>query len=346
MIAKRKPFPALPAGICLVGLFFCLWVLFSGGEELCLTNGCTLFQETEIAGISLWHAGSALFVFLLLFCLARFVFMARLLALAALFIDTFLLGVMLFTAPCVNCLIVGILIALACLSLCRVEKNSARPALFWLWLLFFLFNAGSVVRDFSEPWHLLAGEEQAVHVYFSPSCQACRKLTAQAEKLSEARWYPVSENRRDLWVIHAMQERVESGVPLSRAVAEALAAVPEGAAFEASREYRYGLLRPKMLLLQFRLWKNRAHVLASGSERLPFVEFAGLPSAFLPPARQEQEKTREQIPVEKEESTSIPGLDMGVAGFCGGEEPCTEPEPAAPQGSLHDLLEEGGFYRP
>ncbi len=340
MMAKRMSFPVLPAGICLIGLFFCLWTLFSGGKELCLTNGCALFQDLEVSGVSLWHMGSALFALLLVLCLSRLLFLARILALTALLLDTLLLGVMLFTAPCVNCLIAGILIALAFLSLYRVGGTFARFVLFRIWILFFLFNLGGVIRDFSEPWPL-AGEGGAVSVYFSPSCQACRALTAQAESLGEARWYPVPENRRDLWLIRAMQERVESGAPLSRAVAEALASVPEGATFESSEAYRFGLLRPEMLILQFRLWKNQAHALASGSDRLPFVEFAGLPSALLP--RDGQEKGSRDFPAEKREKTNIPGLDLGVSGFCGGEEPCSEPAPAT---SLHDLLEQGGFYHP
>lgn len=340
MIAKKKTFPALSAGICLAGLLFCLWVLFSGGEALCLTNGCTLFQDLQIAGVSLWHLGAVLFALLLLCCLARLMPAARLLALAAVLADTVLLGIMLFTAPCVNCLLVGLLIALACLSLHR--STPRRPALLWLWLLLFLFSLGSVVHDLAEPWSPQAEGSASVHIYFSPSCQACRTLTAQAERLNQARWYPVPENRRDIWVIRTMLEKMNGGMPLAQAAAEALAAVPEGPAFDEAREYRLGLLRPELLLLQFRLWKNQAHVLASGSKRLPFLEFAGLPVALLP----REEHVSQALPKEHERTALPSGLDLDVAGFCGGEEPCADPAPARPQGGLHELLDESGLYRP
>jgi hypothetical protein len=70
-----------------------------------------------------------------------------------------------------------------------------------------------------------------------------------------------------------------------------------------------------MLLLQFRLWKNRAHVLAAGSDRLPFVEFKGLPS-FLNGEKKSVPPTPERG---ANSPAEVPGIDLGVAGFCGGE---------------------------
>ena len=81
-------------------------------------------------------------------------------------------------------------------------------------------------------------------------------------------------------------------------------------------EYRFSLLKPDMLLLQLRLWKNRAHVLSAGSDRLPLVEFRGLP-AFL--------READRVPPSPSTDTTpsghaeVPGIDLGVAGFCGGE---------------------------
>ena len=108
------------------------------------------------------------------------------------------------------------------------------------------------------------------------------------------------------------------GLPLREAIAKAHDSLPslaDAPDIMALPEYRFGLLKPGMLLLQFRLWKNRAHVLAAGSDRLPFVEFKGLPS-FLrheaPPSSSAPDSTLTPA--------DIPGIDLGVAGFCGGKD--------------------------
>jgi hypothetical protein len=80
----RRPFPVVPAVVSLAGLLFCLWVHLTGGESLCLTDGCTLFQDFRLAGFSLWQGGLVLFSLLLVLCLLRFVPFARLCASAAL----------------------------------------------------------------------------------------------------------------------------------------------------------------------------------------------------------------------------------------------------------------------
>jgi hypothetical protein len=78
-----------------------------------------------------------------------------------------------------------------------------------------------------------------------------------------------------------------------------------------------------MLLLQFRLWKNHAAALASGSDRLPLVQFMGVPRFMRetpPPATQEHSHAPFPAPSYDASPTGIPGiLDFGVAGFCGGE---------------------------
>ena len=329
MLKSTRPFPLAASAISVAGLLFCLWVLFTGGHALCLTDGCTLFQDFRLAGISLWQAGAVLFTALIvlsLFRLSRAAYCLSALALAA---DAVLLCIMLFTAPCVNCLIVGTLIALSFLAFRSavppVRKERSTLALVWLVLL--IVDLGGVLRDLADPWSPRAQENQSsVQVYFSPSCRACQTLLANADKLQDACWYPVPENTRDIWVIAVMAEKMAQGMPVNRAAEEAGRAVPEQNAFDEDPGYRLGLLRPDMLMLQFRLWRNHAHVLAAGSDRLPFVEFKGLPSFLTegpaPQARPEDDAARRNEPAN--DDTIISGL--GVAGFCDGtdDSPCEE----------------------
>jgi hypothetical protein len=117
-----------------------------------------------------------------------------------------------------------------------------------------------------------------------------------------------------------MAKRIGEGQNLPEAIASAHKDIPdltEAPDLMTLPEYRFGLLKPDMLLLQFRLWKNRSHVLAAGSDRLPFVEFRGLPAFF----RGEERLSAQQMPeAVHPERSEIPGIDLGVAGFCGGGE--------------------------
>ncbi|MBR3880681.1 MAG: hypothetical protein IKJ34_03690 [Mailhella sp.] len=99
MPSYNRCFPIFPALVSLSGLLFCLWVMLSGGEALCLTDGCSLFQDFRLAGISLWQGGVVLFGLLLLTAVLRFSRLGLVLAGLALVADALLLGVMLFTAP-------------------------------------------------------------------------------------------------------------------------------------------------------------------------------------------------------------------------------------------------------
>ncbi|MGN1038326.1 MAG: hypothetical protein ACI4P0_02905, partial [Mailhella sp.] len=65
MLRNTRSLPWPAAILSLAGLLFCLWVFMTGGQALCLTDGCTLFQDFSLAGISLWQAGAFLFSCLL-----------------------------------------------------------------------------------------------------------------------------------------------------------------------------------------------------------------------------------------------------------------------------------------
>ena len=129
----------------------------------------------------------------------------------------------------------------------------------------------------------------------------------------------MAEDSRDIWLIRAMAERIAKGQPLNEAIAGAHKDIPglaDAPDLMALPEYRFGLLKPDMLLLQLRLWKNRAHVLSADSDRLPFVEFRGLPSFLREADRIPPSPIADTAP---SGHTELPGIDLGVAGFCGGE---------------------------
>jgi len=349
MPSHRRHFPMFPALVSLSGLLFCLWVMLSGGDALCLTNGCSLFQDFRLAGVSLWQVGVVLFALLLLSAILRAPRVGLILAGIALAADAILLAVMLFTAPCVNCLITGLFIVSAYLAFHRglmPRRQTYRSPLLILWALLFLFDVGGVIRESAEPWTPVSNSGQpAVSIFFSPGCRACQSLTEQAERFIDARWIPVAEDERDIWLIHAMCESLAQGLPLQEAIRKAHTTVPGPADFNSAPGYRLGLLKPNMLLLQFRLWKNHAAALASGSDRLPLVQFMGLPSFLRGDAHSShtgQQAPPSPPPLSEDRSTTplsgIPEIDaLGVAGFCGGQgSPSTCVDAAPSSGDLID----------
>ena len=345
-ILPKRELPMLPASLSAAGIAFCSWVLMTGGEALCVTEGCSIFQDFRIAGHSLWDAGLAFFTLLLLLCMLRLAPLAKAAAALALAADCVLLGVMLFTAPCLNCLAVGLLAALCYLALRHACARGRAPGvslLAALWTVLFLFNVSGILRGAAEPWSPAAQDGQpSVRVWFSPSCPACLRLVRQHGAMPGAAWYPVAENEDDLRVIKSMADFLAHGMPLPDAVGKARAEAKAQAVSPAPR--RFDLLRPDMLLLQFRLWVNRAHVLSAGSGRLPFVEFLGTPS-FLQekpaptgthddgrqlPGRGSAAADENDAPLsfppgqEKhgQPPRDIPGIpELGVAGYCDGSDP-------------------------
>ena len=336
MLKSTRPFSPAAAAASLAGLLFCLWVFFTGGKALCLTDGCALFQDFRLAGVSLWQAGIVLFSVLLALALLRFSRAAYLLAALALAADAVLLCVMVFTSHCLTCLLVGALIALNYLILRadNLPPRRERSTLAAVWLVLLVIDLGGVARDLADPWSPLPAPEQgsSVQVYFSPSCRACQTLIANSDRLADAAWYPVPEDARDVLIIADMADRLEKGESLEQAVQNARRNAPDPAAFEQSVASRLSLLKPSMLLLQFRLWRNHAHVLAAGSDRLPFVEFKGLPAFLAEEPTPEEPQERAPAAPPSDALPDIPGL--GVAGFCGGgdDAPCEEP-PSPPSSS-------------
>lgn len=350
-MASQQRFLPLPFFLALAGILFSLWNIGGGASALCVTEGCALFKDYTLAGISLWWAGVAGFSLLLLLAIPGLSTAGMVCAGLGVALDCLLLLVMLFTAPCFNCLIIGLLLTLTFIAWRAAARRDQRrrgdgavSPLLAVWTLLFVVDAGCLVHGSLGPWPLAgpAGGRAAVRVYFSPSCAACVQLVRAYDetRAGAAAWYPVAENERDLLIIADMKQRLagegreDGGAGLASALDAALAAAPVRASSLA-------LARPGALLLQFRLWRNAAHVLDAGSDRLPFVEFHGAPAALQapPPAA----STEAASSVSPSATPSLPFLD--VTGFCGGGEPCPDPsvEPAGGDAapSLDSLMHGG-----
>ncbi|MBO4295626.1 MAG: hypothetical protein J5863_02585 [Desulfovibrio sp.] len=275
---KRSPSPVYGALVLSVAaLAFCVWVKTGNSFDICFTEGCTLYADASFAGISLWWFGALAFGLLALLALLRHAGLGHLLAGLCVAADICLLALMAFTAPCFNCLVAAGFFLAVYLSFRRAcqpaqtisSRGQGRSLLALLWTLFFLFNAGAVLKSFAGVWAVNENLEHAkVHFYFSPSCPSCRKgVEALAGKVDVA-FLPVAESSRDLARIRIMARELHSGSNILEALAKSEAASEPGLLDYLDRD---------MLAVKFRVLRNQAHVFHAGSQVVPFVEYQGLP---------------------------------------------------------------------
>jgi hypothetical protein len=287
---EARSFLPAPFAFALCGVAFCVWNVQSGDSIPCLTAGCTLFRNFTVAGVSLWWSGVAGFAILGLCALSGRLGLGTFCAALGLTLDCLLLLVMLGTSSCLPCLFAGLLLALTYLCFLvasharQVQQRTSTGPLFSIllvaWACLFVANFGGMARENAEPWAMQAPadpQELVARAYFSPSCPACRQLVRELppDQAAKLAWHPVAETDNDLRIIAAMLERLRQGDAMPQALAAAL---------EAPLAGQWAILRSDMLLLQFRLWRNQAHVMEH-SEILPLIEFSGVPAFMFQPRR-------------------------------------------------------------
>lgn len=324
----------IPFVIALLAVAFCIWSALGNDVNFCVTTGCTLYQDFTVAGISLWWFGAAAFTLLAACALMGQAVAGRWLASFFVFCDAALLLLMVLTAPCISCLVAGALFALCYLFFRRYGAVSSRPnqkmplkhsPLLWVWLAFFIINLGQVARSQLDVWAILnESDDPRVRMFFSPSCKYCIEGIKALSGNVDVAFYPVAETESDVFALVRMSQLLEQGSSMSEAIAETRETEPEG--FFAS-------LRPDILLLRFRLLRNKAHIFASGSQGVPFFEYRGLPPDIQARMANDQKRrsSRELTPKyqgfgSQSADHRLP-LELQDGTQCGGRVPCPPANP-------------------
>lgn len=297
----------------LLGLAWCGYILFPSSNPVpCATSGCVLFRDGFISGVSLWWVGGLHFFLLALVCLRGNRSLARFMALAALFLDSLLLVVMLFTAPCFDCLVAAVFLGLTYYCLCYggdgwFVTQQAPSLLLPVWFGLFLGNALLTANE-QIPLHTLGNARSTdVRIFFSPSCEACRSAILMSG--NAAALYPVEEQSGDLDSILRLRSLLKSNVPMREALARSLRPdepVPHLPFYER-------------LFLSAQLMRNKAVILRQGFRALPVIQINGMPVDRTPP-----EKIREP--------GSRPGEGRGNAPNDSAPHPAPPPGDSAPAG--------------
>ncbi len=314
----------LPLLVTFLGVLFSAWNVFDEASVPCLTT-CTVFQGFTIGGYSMWWGAMLAFAALMLVAFLGYTALGYILAGIGLVLDIGLLGIMLFIAPCSSCLVIALLLVCSFLSFRRefVYQKALKgqrfsyPWLVLVWFVLFTINTGMIAQSYVHPWAIIAPENARIHVYFSPSCSACQELLrgVSPEDAAQIAWYPVAETPQDMAAIKAMQTQIElANTPIQQAFELALTE-PGISPLQA--------LQPQLLLLQFKLWRNQAHVLEAGKGIMPFIEFHGTPNALLAPQNDTPAMDSYSTPPPNTYSPSSDSqfdsdlpLDLSLGGFC------------------------------
>lgn len=278
MIFSPQRLPVSWTSICiaLIGAAYCaLQIAPLPVSVPCPGNGCSLFQDFTIYGISLWWVGVAYFSGMVLLCLRRAHGLAYPVAGAALIADAALLAIMLATASCVTCLGAAFFIALLFFALRKhvYGKTSPGPSvILFLWGGLFVAALSFAVTENLGPWRLAGAENTERRVYFAPSCPACRDaITVFA---GSAAFIPVAEKASDHAAIYGMQKALAEGKTLG----QALDAVMQAKMNDTLAEPPF----PESLVLQIKLARNKAEVLRLGFGQLPLIMINGMPQTLRP----------------------------------------------------------------
>jgi len=311
--------------IAVLAAAFCIWSAFGNEVNLCVTSGCALFQDTSVAGISLWWAGGVTFTALAAAALMGAAQLGVVLAGLALLGDICLLLLMAVTAPCVSCLIVACFFAMIYTGFRQAAHHSrsslpgdkpGRSLLLILWGVLFIVNTGTALRTQADVWAITDnGNEASVRMFFSPSCPSCQEGITLLSGHVDVAFYPLAESEGDIYKVARMQRLMDNGSSLADALAKAQ---------DVTAPSPMAATAPDMLLLRLRMLRNKAHVFMAGSQTVPFFEYHGLPSMLKKSAKQPAGQAMlpaAQTPPSTTGSTDLP-LDPQVAGQCSGTTPC------------------------
>lgn len=323
----NRPHEILLGPLCLAVLAaaFCVWSASGNEVNICITAGCTLFQDTTVAGVSLWWLGSGMFALLALLALTGAAGLGLIAAGFALLGDIGLLLLMSMTAPCVSCLLVAVFFALLFSGFRQAARRQSgsnakptRSALLMLWGLLFIVNVGAALRAQAEVWAITDNSAEAtVRMFYSPSCPSCKEGIAALSGHVDVAFYPLAESEADIYKVARMKGLLDSGASMTEALA---------AAQDVTAPTGMSAISPDMLLLRLRMLRNKAHVFMAGAQTVPFFEYHGLPSMLVKQNKPAQVGQNAPVPPQASppsaaNSAELP-LDPQISGQCSGTTPC------------------------
>ncbi len=268
--SKSSRIPAVLVG--LFGAGFCIAAALGAADPFCVTEGCALYAEYTFLGFKLWWWGAAAFGATTLAALVGPRWGALGLASLCLLLDCGLLAWMAFSAPCFNCLVAGLLFLLlffGCLKAAGAQGAAGR-ALVILWLFVFSPNFFGAAIGEIRPWPVYGPPEATVKLFFSPSCEACKRVIFHFLPHDEGGLglYPVLINIGDLRRMVVMEDSLATGRDIGQAILDARNETLVNNATQAGWLSHPGL--------SWRLLKNKIAFVRMGGKGVPLIQMTGI----------------------------------------------------------------------
>ncbi len=260
----------------LLGTGYCVAAALGAVDAICVTDGCALQENLTIAGLSLWWWGAGGFALVSLAALAGMADLAFAMACIGVVIETFFLGWMALSAPCVSCMGAAVLMLFALLALMPASAIGRRfvLVLFVIWMAVFSPNIFGVARDMTKPWPIHGDANARVKVIFSPTCNPCLETIDEFLRRGVPRtaFLPVAKTAKELALVQLMLDEMEAGKTFAQAFAAMRRAdnPPEPARFMDG----FGL--------RMKLYRNKLALFKAGYSKVPLVLVSGNPSWYFP----------------------------------------------------------------
>jgi hypothetical protein len=249
----------------LIGLFVCIVLANDMIPDFCSTNGCMITKKFSIAGINLYWVGALFFAT----CFSLSVFkkfnMLGNLALTAIVVDSILLLVLLVLLPCTSCLLVGALIfgISTVLYFQKIITSNKIKTISSIWIILFAINIVFVGKSFVQPWAIYGNNNAEVKIYFSPTCEACKKAVIEAIESSPSNiaLYPIAKNEKDYNLVNILACNIQQNHNPKECIENCLeeeSQVKDNKTFDS-------------LILAFNLFKNKLALLSMNVTEVPLV---------------------------------------------------------------------------
>lgn len=222
---KTAKVSGLAVGLNVVGLSFCLLSAFRMTDVLCITQGCSVYEDFSLFSVSLYGFGSAAFLMLLFFAIAR---QGRYLLMASAFfliLDSVFLTTQILLWPCMKCLIVAALFGAVMVVAMIIQDQDKKTGMKWVmlvWFLLFFVDVIAVAKESVSPWPVYGYDAAPVHLYFSPTCPSCQgmidALLAKTSAPTQIALYPISKNPEDTVKIMFLEKQLKKGTALKEAL--------------------------------------------------------------------------------------------------------------------------------
>ena len=270
---QNPPSLLAPGLLSLLGAAYCLFIYLGLGEAVCVTAGCSLYKSFSIAGISMWIFGLIAFASLVLLLAAGVYSLTTLLARLFLAADCILLLIMASTSPCLSCLGVAILFALIYLLLRNADETQHKTVsvLLFFWSLLFFANLVLSAREMLPPQPIYGETDAPVHIYFSPSCDACVKaINTFKYKDGTVAYFATAHDEEDVSKLLSLRAKINQGMKMPEALNAVLKEPLVLGPIPVNQE---------TLLLRWQLFRNKTTIMQLAGGSVPYITIRGLPTS-------------------------------------------------------------------